>query len=527
MGTEGAPTAIAVMRDDAGVAMPLVPQPGADSFTLVDLTEPATSSEYPLGAVTVIQREPSLWVAVDYKRWDLDCRLSGTIVFAPIDDGALVENVGELARAFELAGQRDALRSAGNSRAAMEPARASEALFRSILGPEHRLTLNAETNIASLYWDLDEFSLARERNERAIPRIAAIARTGSPTRLACAPEPRPRPVGHGRARQRRDAAQGDRGTLSNAPASRRSASTGYADEPGHAGRRARAHRRGRADPVRRSRAPRAHARARPPANDGHPQQPCRYTSSTAGRADDALVQFSTRSSVTCAHWDHVIPRHCARATTGSLCSPAWSAAPRRSSSSARCLRCDARSSDRVIRKRCRVSTIWRAILAEAGAIAEAMSLQREVVEGYEATHGPLHYDTLKAQAALGGLEARSGATDAGLGRMRRAYAQAREALGGGDVTTLAVGARWPRRSERPVISFPRAPRSARSSRGWKPGAGRALPRVRSPHAVRALGFELQGARLPRARAGRCAGGLPPGRALEGARAGRDAGIAAR
>ena len=68
-GAHGAPSAIAVLRDDAGVAMPLVPQPDAEAFTLVDLTEPPSRRAIRARRiVTLIQREPSAWVAVDYRR---------------------------------------------------------------------------------------------------------------------------------------------------------------------------------------------------------------------------------------------------------------------------------------------------------------------------------------------------------------------------------------------------------------------------------------------------------------------------
>ena len=135
---------------------------------------PTSSSDYTLGVVTVIQREPSVWVAVDYERVgsrlpsDRDDRLrerQSTL--------AVAAQVDTITRALDLSGRRNALRAAGNSRPAMEPALAAETLLRGALGADHPLTLNAGTNIASLHWDLDEFVLARERYESAIPRIAA------------------------------------------------------------------------------------------------------------------------------------------------------------------------------------------------------------------------------------------------------------------------------------------------------------------------------------------------------------------
>ena len=119
---EGAPSAIAVLRDDAGVAMPLVAQPDAEALHArrpdgARVVELPRARRFP-----VIQRGASAWVAVDYRRLDLDCRVTGTIVFERVADDALAVNVDMITRGLDARGRRDALRAAGNSRSAFEPA---------------------------------------------------------------------------------------------------------------------------------------------------------------------------------------------------------------------------------------------------------------------------------------------------------------------------------------------------------------------------------------------------------------------
>src|SRR5687768_15280745 len=171
--SEIAPAIVATLRDDAADALPLVPQVEAGEYAVLDPTEAPTSTEYRLGRLDVIASAATLRVAVDYRRIDFDCRVSGTLVFSPVDDEPLAAQTQALRVAFEFAAKRDALRAAGKSSDALEPAESALAAFRSTLGNEHRLALNAETNIASLYWDLDDFKRSREWNERAIPRLAA------------------------------------------------------------------------------------------------------------------------------------------------------------------------------------------------------------------------------------------------------------------------------------------------------------------------------------------------------------------
>ena len=168
---EHAPAAIAVLRDEGGVAMPVVPKDAGAAFSLADLTEPPPTNA--LGDLVVLQSKPVPWIAVDYRYLDSHCRVTGTIVLEAIDDAGLSSHVDELVRAMDTVGQRDGLRGAGKSRDAMEPGRIAQSMLVAALGPEHWLSLNAGTNLASLHWDVDEFAEARASYEALIPRIAA------------------------------------------------------------------------------------------------------------------------------------------------------------------------------------------------------------------------------------------------------------------------------------------------------------------------------------------------------------------
>jgi tetratricopeptide (TPR) repeat protein len=431
---------VAVLRDDAADALPIVAQAEAGEFAIVDPTEPPTSTEYQLGRLAVIASTGALWVAVDYRRIDFDCRVSGTLVFTSVDDEPLAAQTRSLSRAFEFAAQRDALRAAGNSSAALEPAEQALATFRSTLGPGHRLALNAETNIASLYWDLDDFKQAREWNERAIARLEVTLGADH--------------FHVWRARQNLALVLWDVGELAAAEQLLRSAGERYrtllheddahrlgtlvnlATLVGERGRVVEAERILVDVLIRYERT----------LGPEHPRTMLTLNNlaaivSTSGRYDDALLQYSTAVE---RYVRALGPRHPATlrarhnrvymlARTGQLPQAieqqreVWM------------LRRDALG----VRHSETLQSLnnLAGFLADAGKIDEAMPLQRDVVEGYEATHGPVHYDTLRAHAVLGALEARSGSTAAGLERMERAYGQARAALGSGDVSTLQIGMR--------------------------------------------------------------------------------------
>ena len=436
---DGAPAIVATLRDDAADALPLVAQAEAGEYAIVDPTEAPTSTEYQLGRLAVIASAASLWVAVDYRRVDFDCRVSGTLLFTSVDDAPLVAQTEALSRAFAFAAQRDALRAAGKSGDALAPAESALAAFRSTLGNEHRLALNAETNIASLYWDLDDFKRSREWNERAIPRLAA---TLGPDHFHV-----------WRARQNLALVLWDVGELGEAEKLLRSAAERYRtllheDDAHRLGTLVNlatlVGERGRVVEAERIMVD-VLIRSERMLGPEHPRTMVTLnnlaaTVSTSGRYDDALLQYSTAVE---RYLRTLGPRHPATlrarhnqvamlARTGQL---PQAIEQQREVWSMRRDALGARHSETL-----QSLNNLAGFLGDSGAVEEALPLQREVVEGYEATHGPLHYDTLRAQAVLGALEARAGNPALGLERMERAYRQAREALGG-DVSTLQIGMR--------------------------------------------------------------------------------------
>ena len=439
-GAEGAPTAIAVLRDEAGVAMPLVPQADAESFGLVDLTEPPTSSDYSLGVVTLIQREPSVLVAVDYKRVDLDCRVTGTILFGRSVDAALAAQVDVLTRAQTLGGRRDALRAAGTSRPAMEPALAAETLLRTTLGADHPLTLNAGTNIASLHWDLDEFVPSRERYESAIPRIAA---TLGPDHFHV-----------WRARQNLALVLWDLGALDQAEAILRQVADRYAVllDPNDA------HRLGTLTNLatlltQRGRHVEAErtmldviVRSEQSLGPDHPRTMIVLNNLAVivegvGRYDDALLLYTTAVE---RYLRTLGPRHPATLRARHNHASTLARMGRRSEAivlfrevlAARREAIGARHSETLF-----TQNNLAVHLAADGALEEAIGLQREVVEGREAVSGPSNIETLRAQAVLGQMETRVGQVEAGLERMRRSRSLGVETLGRSDRIVLELGAK--------------------------------------------------------------------------------------
>ena len=439
-GAETAPAAVAVLRDDAGVSMPLLPQSDPDLFTLVDLTEPATSSTYALGVIAVLQRGPSLWVSVDYKRADLECRVTGTIVFDSVGDDALLAQVDAITRGLHAAGRRDALRSAGNSRSAMEPGRAAEVSLRAALGPDHPLTLNAVTNIASLHWDLDEFEPARERFEGALPRIAAAL--GADHLHAW------------RVRQNLALVLWDLGDLEKAETMLREVADRYAtllhpDDAhrlgtltnlgtllGQRGRHVEAERTMLDVIVRFERT----------LGPDHPSTMITINNlaanfSQSGRLDDALIQYTTvieryQRSLGPRHPATLRARHNYVSLLATLGRRSEAIAQFREVLAARREAIGPRHSETLITQH-----NLAVHLAADGALDEAFGLQREVVAEREAVSGASNIETLRAQAVLGQIEVRLGQRDEGVERMRRARSLGVETVGRADRIVLEIGAK--------------------------------------------------------------------------------------
>ena len=435
-----APAIVGMLRDDAADALPLVALEEAGEYALVDPTEPPSSADYRLGRLAVIATASTLWVAVDYRRIDFDCRVSGTLVFSPQDDAASTAQIRALGAAFAMAEKRDSLRAAGKSGDALVAAEGALAAFRATLGGEHRLALNAETNLASLYWDVDDFARAREWNERAIPRLAGALGADH--------------FHVWRARQNLALVLWDMGELSEAERILRSAAERYRtllhDDDVHrlgtlvnlatlVGERGRIVESERIIVDALVRLERAlgpeHPRTLVTLNN------LAATMSTSGRYDDALLHYTTAVE---RYVRALGPRHPAtlRARHNQVYMLARTGQVAQAIERQRevwMLRRDAigeRHSETL-----QSLNNLAGFLADSGAVEEALPLQRAVVEGYEATHGSLHYDTLRAQAVLGALEARSAGGGPGVSRMERAHRQAREALGDGDVSTLQIGMR--------------------------------------------------------------------------------------
>jgi CHAT domain-containing protein/tetratricopeptide (TPR) repeat protein len=437
---QGAPSAVAVLRDDAGVAMPLLPHSDPDTYTLVDLTEAATSSQYSLGVLVFLQRGSSVWVTVDYKRPDLECRVTGTVVFAAVADDALAANVDTIARGLDAAGRRDALRAAGNSRDALVPATVAETLLRSALGPDHPLTLNAETNIGSLHWDLDEFTAARERFESAIPRIAAA-------------------LGEShfhvwRARGNLALVWWDLGDLDRAESMLRQVAERYAmllheDDSHRLGTLINLgtllNQRGRHVEAERTMLD-VVVRFERTLGPDHPRTMISLNNlatlfENTGRLDDALLQYTT---VVERYQRALGPRH--PATLRARHNHASMLARMNRRDEAIPLFREVLAARREVSGARHSETLFTqhnlaVHLAHEGAFDEALALQRDVVEAREASSGPSNIETLRAQVVLGQVELSIGQRDVGLDRMRRARSVGVDAFGRNDRIVLEMGAK--------------------------------------------------------------------------------------
>jgi len=436
VGAENAPAAVAVLREDGGIAMPVVPASGDGAHKLVDPTEPPTHT---IGELVVLQREPQPLLAISYNYLDSDCRVGGTLTLAPASDPAIAASTARLVETMNAFGRRDALRAAGNSRAALEPGVSARALAAAELGSEHWLALNAGTNLASLHRDLDEFATAKALFEDLIPRIGA---TLGPDHFQV-----------WRARQNLALVLWDVGDYQAAETLLRAVADRYVTMLGpddvHAlGTRTNLgtllFQRGRVIEAEQIMFDVLQRFERVQGPD-HPRTMVTLNNlatllSTAGRHEEAFIYYSTAVE---RYRRTLGPRHPATLRAESNRFVVMPRLGLRSEAAdglqevllARREVLGAQHSETLLSQQALAH-----LIADDGRVAEAVELLRAVAAGREATSGPLHAETLLAHGYLGRYELKLGHKAEALERMRAAHARAAAALGLGDRITLELAA---------------------------------------------------------------------------------------
>jgi CHAT domain-containing protein len=436
-GAEQAPRAIAVLRDDGGVAMPVLPAGDDGTHKLTDPTDPPTADA--IGQLVVLQREPQPWLAVDYRYLDADCRVAGTLILAPASDPQVAADVAHLVRTMNAFARRDALRASGNSRAALEPGFVARTLAAEALGPEHWLTLNAGTNLASLHREIDDFVTAKALFENLIPRIAATL--GSDHFQVW------------RARQNLALVLWDMGDYAAAEAELRAVASRYVtllgpDDVHALGTRTNLgtllHQRGRVVEAERIMFD-VQQRFERVLGPEHPRTMVTLNNlatllATAGRHEQSFIYYTTAVE---RYRRALGPRHPATLRTETSRFVLMARLGRRAEAIEGLQRVLAERREVIGSRHSETLQSQQALahlIADEGGVAEAVELQRDVALGRDASNGPLHAESLNANAHLGRFELKLGRHAEGLERMRSAHERAARALGRSDIVTLELGA---------------------------------------------------------------------------------------